>query len=209
MRKTALLIFTALIFICHGQKHDAKFYLKNGKVLTGKADMILNSETKVKFKDNETNKTEKIKFEELSKVEYFENGSDVPVTFERMEMVWRKGKPKIESVWLKKIEDGSVKYYISKNFYDGYTSMSTGNTMTPTTFTSYYFQYENQKPELIYYLIDKSYVKNRKEILGYIEPFFKNTCPALIQAYKDGKIKLAATPQPLLDYYKQNCEKPN
>ena len=48
------------------------------------------------------------------------------------------------------MEDGEVKYYISKNFYDGYTNMSTGNTMTPTTFTSYYFQYLNQKTELIY-----------------------------------------------------------
>lgn len=209
MRKTSLLIFTALIFICSGQKNDAKFYFKNGKVLTGKADIILNSETKVKFKDAETNKTEKIKFEDLSKIEYFESGGDLPIIFERMEIIWRKRKPKIEGVWLKKIEDGSIKYYISKNFYDGYTNMSTTNTMTPTTFTSYFFQYENQKPELIYYLIDRSYVKNKKEILGYIEPFFKNSCPTLIQAYKDGQIKLANDPKPLLDYYKQNCEKQN
>lgn len=134
--------------------------------------MILNSGSKGRFKDSEEDKTEKIKFDDLNKIEYFENGSEIPVTFQRSEIIWRKAKPKLENVWLSKMEDGEVKYYISKNFYDGYTNMSTGNTMTPTTFTSYYFQYLNQKTELIYQLIDKRGVKNEKEILGYLEPFF-------------------------------------
>ena len=207
MKKTLVLFFFTVSTFFLSQKNEAKLYFKNGKVLTGKADIILNSETKVRFKDSKDNKTEKIKFDDLNKIEYFENGSDTPITFERKEVIWRKGKPKIENVWLSKLDDGEIKYYISKNFYDGYSNMSTGNTMTPTTFTSYFFQYQNQKPELIYYLIDKRGVKNEKEILGYLEPFFRNTCPQLIEEYKSGKIKLTKDPKPLLDFYNQNCKK--
>lgn len=205
MKKNQILLYLFISALFFAQKNEAKLYFKNGQVLSGKADMILNSETKVRFKDSEGNKTEKIKFDDLNKIEYFENGSDIPVTFERSDIIWRKGKPKLENVWLSKMEDGEVKYYISKNFYDGYTNMSTGNTMTPTTFTSYYFQYQNQKPELIYYLIDKRGVKNEKEILGYLEPFFKNICLNLIQEYKNGRLKLTNDPKPLLDYYNQKC----
>lgn len=207
MIKTSLLFFSLISTLLFSQKNDATLYFKSGKVLRGKADMILNSETKVLFKDSQQNRTEKVKFDDLNKIEYFEKGSETPIAFERKEVIWRKGKPKLENVWLSKLDEGEITYYISKNFYDGYTNMSTGNTMTPTTFTSYFFQYQNQKPELIYYLIDKRGVKNEKEILGYLEPFFKNTCPQLIEEYKSGKLKMIKDPKPLLDFYNQNCRK--
>lgn len=207
MTKNLLFLFLSISALSFAQKNDAKLYFKNGQVRTGKADMVLNSETKVRFKGSEGSKTEKIKFDDLSKIEYFESASDNPIIFERREIIWRKGKPRLENVWLSKIDDGEIKYYISKNFYDGSTNMSTGNTMTPTTFTSYYFQYQDQKPEMIYYLIDKRGVKNQKEILGYLDPFFKNICPNLIQEYKNGNLKLIKDPKPLLDYYNQNCRK--
>ena len=79
--KNQILLYLFISALFFTQKNEVKLYFKNGQVLSGKADMILNSGSKGRFKDSEEDKTEKIKFDDLNKIEYFENGSEIPVTF--------------------------------------------------------------------------------------------------------------------------------
>ncbi|SHK32755.1 hypothetical protein [Epilithonimonas mollis] len=210
MKRQFLICFLFFSLICFGQKYDVIVYLKNGSVKKGKGDYVDNGESKMKFIEDSQSKKERIKYDDIEKVEYHDNKTNEPFVLERKETSYKRGsgKPVTEVAWLNKTRtSGDISAYVTKSYSDGYTNMSTGNTMTASTFIGFYFQYKDKMPEMIYFNSSDNYLTKKKWVGNFIENFFKDLCPNMANDFRNGKIKLKEDASPLLDYYEKNCSK--
>lgn len=186
------------------QKYEATLYYLDGSKRNGKAEAVLNGEPKLAFIENGQSQREKVRVEELEKVEYHNKSESV--TVERKEFIYHMGnrKPKSDFNWMTKIHAGEVSVYTSSS-YDPGVNFNMEYRVTPTNVKDYFFQYKNEKPELIYF-ISSDMVLNKKEIIAnFVKYFFENKCPDLVANFNRNKIKLNGNPMPLIKYYEEHC----
>jgi hypothetical protein len=191
------------------QKYDATLYFSNGTKKEGKTDAVINGEPKLGFIENGQSKKEKIKVENLEKVEYH-NENKESVIVERKEFLYYMGdrKPKSDYNWMIKIHSGEVSVYTSSGFDPG-VSFNMQYRITPTTVRDYFFQYKNEKPELIYFISSDLVLNKKKVISNFIKHFFEEICPNLVTNYNNNKIRFKDNPMPLVTFYEKNCSTTN
>lgn len=205
--KFTIIFFIILYSFIKAQSYDATLYYLDGSTKTGKADAVINGEPKLNFIENGQSKKEKIKVENLEKVEYH-NKNNESVIVERKEFLYHMGdsKPKSDFNWMIKIHSGEVSVYTSSGTDPG-VSINMQYRITPTYVRDYFFQYKDEKPELIYFVSTDMVLNKKKIISNFIKHFFEEICPNLVTAYNNGKIRFKDNPMPLINYYEKNCSK--
>ncbi|MCU7619076.1 hypothetical protein NZ698_18005 [Chryseobacterium sp. PBS4-4] len=210
--KTNLKFLTIILmaFAHHfaAQNFTATLFYLDGATRKGKADAVLNGETKLLFKDDDTQKKEKIKVQLLDKVEYTDKKTGEIITLELKEFNYYQGSEneKTEYNWMRKISSGDISTYVSDSYDGGIKNNGYYYTVTPSTLTNYFFQYKNDKPTMIYF-INSTWTPNKKNIVKrHVKNFFKDKCPQLVTDFesenleiKDHKVSV------LLEYYEKNC----
>lgn len=208
-----LLFFLAITssFNVKAQQFDATLYFLDGSKRTGKADMVSNEETKLAFIENGSKKKEKIKTNLLDKVEYMNPKNNETITAELKECVYffLSDKPKTTFCWMKKINSGEISTYVAYA-YDGGVNNGYHYSVTPSSHEYFFFQYKNEKPQVIY--INNSIpTLNKKQMLRrQIRNFFKDKCPQLVSDFEAEKIVIRNNnPEVLRQYYEKNCSTNN
>lgn len=202
-------LFSFLIFLFHfqakAQKYDATLYFLDGSTKTGKVSEVMDRDSKLVFIDNNTKKRENIKVRALDKVEYIDPNSDKPITVELRECVfYTSKKQQTEYCWIKKIHDGVVSAYITYG-YDGGVKSVYHYTVTPSYIVNVFFQYKNEKPQLIYFH-NSTWTPNKKKIIKrHVRNFFKDICPQLVSDFEEDKIEMGTNTGVLMEYYEKNC----
>jgi predicted GTPase len=208
-----LFLFLAITNSFHvkAQQFDATLYFLDGSKRIGKADMVSNEENKLAFIENGSKKKEKIKVDLLDKVEYINPKNNETVTAELKEYIYffLSDKPKTNFCWMKKINSGEISTYVAFAF-DGGVTRGYHYTVTPSSHEYFFFQYKNEKPQVIY--INNSIpTLNKKQMLRrQIRNFFKDKCPELVNNFEEEKIVIKNNnPEALRLYYEKNCSKKN
>jgi hypothetical protein len=202
-------IFFIISFFKVNAQYNTTLYYLDGSIKNGKAGAVINGEPKLNFIENGQSKKEKIKVEYLAKVVYQDENNE-SLTIERKEFLYHMGdrKPKSEFNWMIKIHSGEVSVYTSSGFDPGIT-VNGQYRITPTNVKDYFFQYKNEKPELIYFISSNIVLNKKKIITNFIKHFFEEICPNLVTNYSSNKISFNDNPMPLINYYEKNCSKTN
>ncbi|MBM7417664.1 MULTISPECIES: hypothetical protein [Chryseobacterium] len=201
-----LLLFSVYSF--NAQKYDATLYFLDGTIKNGKADAALNGESKLLFKENNSNKKEKIKVQLLDKVEYLDTKTGETITLELKEFNYYvfSDNPKTEYNWMRKISSGDISVYVSDSFDGGIRNNIYYITVTPSMLTNYFFQYKDEKPAMVYF-INSTWTPNKKSLVKrHVKNFFKDKCPQLVNDFESEKLQITDHKiDALIKYYEENC----
>lgn len=214
MKKIILLHFIIFSLRIWGQEYNATIYFEDGTSKKGTANIIKSGLKKINFKENRSSKIETIETESLKKIEYYDAKTNDTAIFERRDIIGgykKNGKiPKINKLWIQKLTQvGDITMYARlPSSAQGHYNMGTGNIFTPTTVNAWFFQYKDNLPTLIFFLIDGSPMGVKNQNL-WIALYFNELCPNLVKDHREKKIKLSDTPVPLLEYYEKNCTQNN
>jgi hypothetical protein len=206
IRILSVLILFFAIYAKAQKKYEATLYFLDGSRKSGKLTEVMDRDSKLIFIENGSKKREKIKAKSLDKVEYINpENSDEPITVELRECVFYTSKtPQTEYCWIKKIHNGEVSAYITYG-YDGGIRNAYHYTVTPSYLVNVFFQYKNEKPQLIYFH-NSTWTPNKKKIIKrHVHNFFKDICPKLVSDFEEDKIDMKTNTGVLMEYYEKNC----
>ncbi|UQB68884.1 hypothetical protein [Epilithonimonas zeae] len=214
MKKIILLPFILITVGISAQKtYPATVYLANGTSKTGSTAIINNTTSTIKLKSNSGQDSEKIKRDDITKINYYDEVVKDSVSFLHSDFIVdykKSGKPIIKRSWMRKIYSGAdVSAYVYETNYAGFRSAT--SVYTATSVQSYYLRHKNELPKFIFYTHNGfNYFNNKaytKVINTLVKNFFDDLCPDVTKAYQNNEIILVSTPIPLVNYYEQKCVK--
>lgn len=211
MKNLKFFIVLLLFFASHfeAQKYTATLYFLDGTTKKGKADGVQNNEPKLLFKDDDTQKKEKIKVQLLEKVDYRDPKTDEIMTLELKEFNYYQGSdnPKTEYNWMRKISSGDISMYVTESHDAGVKNNGQNYVVIPSsTITNYFLQYKDEKPAMVYF-ISSTWTPNKNNIVKrHVKNFFKDKCPKLADDFESEKLEIKDHKvNVLLEYYQKNC----
>lgn len=197
MRKTSAALLLAAFSFMQSQTNSGTLYFKDGsskKGLISSPSEIAKGQVKIK---EENGNVKEIPVSEIEKLDY----GFIPY--------YPVENKKSYLLTKKIIDDPKVKLYVYQSVdRTDYMSLYNGrNTIVADTYV-YFIEMDGKKPEVISSWYDKgitTFVK--KANIKYILKFFKDKCPQMTDAHKNGEIQFKDNPTPFIEYYINNCSK--
>lgn len=213
MKKKILFCFTLISLGVCSQNYKGTIYFEDGTVRQGNTDFIAGGSRKINFQENNSTKTERIETKTIKKIEYLDSKTQEPIVFERLDYISGYKKnftvPIISTAWFKKEKTtGDITAYSTGYTRPGHYNMASGNMFNTTIVNTWVFQYKNDQPKLIYWMIDGAPFRIKYQNI-WINQFFKEICPSLVKEHLEKKLIIEDDPFPLLDFYNTNCNPNN
>lgn len=142
MKKIVILLILTSYISINAQSYPVTIYFEDGSIKKGESGNFQVGIKKINFKENNTDKIEKIEIKKLKKLEYDSDNIQNALAYEKFDLIsgYRKnGEPIIsKDIWLLKIYSGKISVYTKDIYYPGFRNMISGATFTPTEIHSFF-----------------------------------------------------------------------